>query len=426
MTRLLNDKWFPWAVGVLAAAYLIQIVTPLRLDHDSVLYFRIAMSFADHTPRPDIGLPNGFPLLIVFLERLGFAVKTALVLLGVLSIFAGLLGAWAAMDKVDVRVRRIAIVMTLLCFSVIRAAVVPEPDAIYFGLSLLAVGAMQRATDPAARQRYVLLVIAVALTTLAGTLRSAGVAMIPALLCSVWMTVTLEAGRDLRRRIQFAMALMLGVALLAGVSFGVVNGSLGSYAGSALQGYSAGTGLSHVWKRFGGTVNRFGELSLNVPALKYPIIRPLERYPGPAVAILLLIYARTLRRIDPLVVYVACYMGMLIVWPFDAIRLWIPILPFLIAVVAKALLDLDRFRVVAVMSRLWLAWMIVIGLGAIAYTTRISFSGKNFPLRYGLRGGLASPGEEARNPLHDLSALRIIARYDADQAELRRALPVDR
>ncbi|MEO7368503.1 MAG: hypothetical protein ABIZ36_11130, partial [Gemmatimonadaceae bacterium] len=293
MTRLLNDKWFPCALGMLAMAYLIQVVTPLRLNHDSVLYFRIAMSVVDHAPRPDIPLPNGFPLLIVALEQLGFKVKSALVLLDVLSIFAGLLGAWAAMEKVDVRVRRVAIVMTLLCFSVIRASAVPEPDAIYFGLSLLAVGAMQRATDPAARHRYALMFVAVALTALAGALRSAGVAMIPALLWSVWIIVTLGAGRDLRKRIQLTMVLVLAVPLLAGVAFGVVNGSLGSYGDSALQRYSEGNGLSHAWERIGSTLNRFGELSLNVPALKYPIIQPFLRYPGAVVAILLVFYART-------------------------------------------------------------------------------------------------------------------------------------
>src|SRR5581483_11041361 len=64
-------------LAALAFAYLLQIATPLRVDHDSIEYLTVAASIADGRGFMLNGapafVPYGYPLLVAGLEQLGIA-----------------------------------------------------------------------------------------------------------------------------------------------------------------------------------------------------------------------------------------------------------------------------------------------------------------------------------------------------------------
>jgi hypothetical protein len=72
---------------------------------------------------------------------------------------------------------------------------------------------------------------------------------------------------------------------------------------------------------------------------------------------------------------------------------------------------------VRVALRAWAVWFVSIGVLGLLYTMRISLSGENFRYRYGINGGMASPGHEAS--AHNRDARRVVARYDADNRAWR-------
>jgi len=61
-------------------------------------------------------------------------------------------------------------------------------------------------------------------------------------------------------------------------------------------------------------------------------------------------------------------------------RFWWPIIPFLIAYSLSAV---RRLKIPAIVVGIYCVWFVILGFGAIAYSTRISFSGCDFPQRYG-------------------------------------------
>jgi len=155
-----------------------------------------------------------------------------------------------------------------------------------------------------------------------------------------------------------------------------------------------------------------GELAGNVPTSQVDKLTVVYPWVGAAVgAILLLFRPRLAQRITPVSVYAVGYFAVLFLWPHYTTRLWMPVLPIMIAyatAAARRPLLQPRFRY-AIMAGI--AWFCVIGFTALAYTSRISLSGRQFPRLYGTAGGLATPGYEHENPGYNAEATRLLGRY---------------
>ncbi|MEJ7760048.1 MAG: hypothetical protein WKF55_10725, partial [Gemmatimonadaceae bacterium] len=101
----------------------------------------------------------------------------------------------------------------------------------------------------------------------------------------------------------------------------------------------------------------------------------------------------------------------LLLWPHYTNRLWMHVLPLLIAygtATAREGMLLRRFRVISIA---YLAWFCSTGFGAPAYTTRISLSSRNLPKVYRNTGGMATPGFEDDNPEYNGHVTRLLRRY---------------
>src|SRR5687768_7368248 len=66
---LIRERWLWAATAALSSVYLLQTASPLRLEHDSVIYFRIAMGLLNIAPAPSTGYPVGYPALLAALDR---------------------------------------------------------------------------------------------------------------------------------------------------------------------------------------------------------------------------------------------------------------------------------------------------------------------------------------------------------------------
>src|SRR5579862_4317463 len=89
-------RFYCIVMSLVATGYLFQMVTPLRLDADTVVLLSVADSVAHGGGflihgRPTV-FPPGYPAFVALLQRLGFAHNWVFVGFNVLSLFVGL---WA-------------------------------------------------------------------------------------------------------------------------------------------------------------------------------------------------------------------------------------------------------------------------------------------------------------------------------------------
>jgi hypothetical protein len=131
-------------------------------------------------------------------------------------------------------------------------------------------------------------------------------------------------------------------------------------------------------------LTEFGELLVNLPVSKAPAqLQTIVPWSGLVLLLLILLGLMTKRKhIGPTEAYLICYLVIMFVWPYKDARFWLPVLPLLIGYSATAIRSL---RLPAGIVTVYCLVFSAIGFAAIAYSTRISFSGSRFPDRYGDR-----------------------------------------
>lgn len=139
-------RLMPALVAVLGALYLLQALSPLRLDNDSVVYLRMATSLVDGMPLDGTGLPPGYPALIGILDMLGVGFPFVFVLANVAFIAIGLVAIQYLFDKPESGRRSWVVPLTMLAVPVVKYLPMPLPESMFFGLSLSAVAVMTAAT----------------------------------------------------------------------------------------------------------------------------------------------------------------------------------------------------------------------------------------------------------------------------------------
>jgi hypothetical protein len=412
----LPPRAFAVALSGLSALYLVQTITPLRIDDDTVDYLRMAAAIADRQTVPPIPLPIGFPVVVSILDRAGLGSSFFFVLTNCIALGVGLLAIWLLRDYPP-RARQMAMLFSLLSFPVVMSLPIALPDAAFFGCSLLALSWMSRAAGMRAGNRVWLLGAAFALTALATSIRTVGIALIPAL---IWCCLRAPAESEVtkpRRRLRAAWILATGVlvaALLIAVSRSY---ALHVYTIWGRSYYVEHGLLGGLAKRISWMASGWGEIVLNVPFSRLRNMRPLFVVVGVVSAFILAASAKKRPHVTPGRVYLLTYVTMLSVWPNPSPRLWMPIIPLLIAETVLAIDRLPRTSWTTRAATAYAAWFALTGVAALAYTSRISFSGKDFPKVYGKRGGLANPEITEGHPgwehikVYNIESRKVLSRY---------------
>jgi hypothetical protein len=85
----------------------------------------------------------------------------------------------------------------------------------------------------------------------------------------------------------------------------------------------------------------------------------------------------------PLSLYFLAYTALMCVWPFYDPRFWLPLLPLMAVMLLATLGDLqNRWSVVRLACQSYLICFFLLGLVALAFSTRISLSGRDFSELY--------------------------------------------
>jgi hypothetical protein len=161
-------------------------------------------------------------------------------------------------------------------------------------------------------------------------------------------------------------------------------------------------------------VHELGELTLNAPSSKLGRLSPFVWLFGTATVAGLIMCARRCR-FGFVEAYLTGYLMILLVWPYGDTRFWTPILPL---VLAELFVATQPWNFAGWKRRLSLAYAVIytlLGFAALAYSTRITFSGREFPYRFGddhLRSTYAFLYSESQDRSKvDPSALEVLQRY---------------
>lgn len=388
------------ALGVILAGYLLTLPGPLRLDTDAGIYLQIAGSLADGTglhPPGSQSMPPGYPVLVAALDTLGIGGPAAISLLALAFLLLALVAA-AIVCRLDLGLTPtevgVTLVATAISVYVVKYVSVPASELPFFGVGSAALAALTLARN---RASPAWLATGVVLVGVACTIRTAGVALGAA--------VALAPAQRAVRRVMVPAVGLLGAAVVV----------IAPYALSTERWTSdpLGTSLDESW-RFLVTS---GSVAANVPISGWAGgLRELAIGAVGAVTLAAAVAVTISRRheLRPVDGYIAATLGMILLFPYEHPRFYLPILPFLIGYLALAARRVPRVGKAAV------AVYCAIGVAALSYSVALSYSGDSFPERYadGLLAatyrvgwGAPQPGDAADVSPRALAALR---RYDPE------------
>ena len=400
------------ATAALAVAYLAQTLTPLRLDNDSVVYLRMAAAMADGVSIEPTGLPIGYPAMIALLDKVGLGSSFFFVLANLGFIAIGLYSVWYIFSARTEGRRTIIVPMTMLAFPVIRYLAMPLPESMFFGVSLAAVAMMTVATRNTGRVKIQFIAAAVVLTVVAILVRLVGFALVPALLWTFFETSATSKDAKIRwtRR-----RLLGGILVLAAVAVAML------FLGDSFRKYSYELGIRYFGNGFVPTIYYhlqgftwiFGEVVANLPGTKFRSYQLWFLVIGAIVIGWILVKTRYRFPRTPAGIYLAAFITLLLVWPYNALRLWAPVIPLLIGYAEIASIRYGAGRKSVMLKRVYMSWYALTGIAAILYMSRITFSGDNFSKVYGLAGGLSYPDARTGmvDTVHNRRAIELMKRY---------------
>lgn len=375
----------------LSAGYLLQLRTPLRLNSDAKRYVAVAASLADGMgfrylaePSP---FPPGQPLVLAALMKAGICRSIVIVAINLVLLAVGLSVAFRIIRQLEPQRPWIAwftSVWFLAFWAVVKHSTLPISEPLYFALSTASLALIIRASataDHAGHWKW--LALAAVLALAATETRTIGIALAPALIVAA---LPVRAQRmSVRTGILFAIGALLVVALAAAIALST------RYVREMLERYTAmgggGVGKFLALSRLG----EFGEMVFNVPITRAPARLSGLFYVVGAAALLLFLAALLLhlRRAgrSALGIYLLGYTAIMAVWPYKLdVRFWIPVAPFIVALVIGMLCD----RAPWLGRRPWLlaplayaGLFLVLGIAALGYSARLSWSGREFANRYG-------------------------------------------
>jgi hypothetical protein len=375
-----------WTLLAVCFLYLVQLWTPLRLNGDSIVLLSMASSAADGNGFLDHGqethYPPGYPAMVVCLERVGAARPWGLVGLNALFLFIGFASAYYVARhffQLSSNWAATALLATALSFALIKHFTLPLTDIPFFGIGMVAIALTVRAEQEAGALFYILWVVAL-LTSFVGVLvRPVAIALIP---CMAWsLGAHLGFGKIVRRNRRMVLAVCCTLAAVLGCAALVlllhtkyVQEALSVFAGQGL-----GRSIRNILLF---RVHEIGELSLNAPASKLGPLSPLVWLSGVTATAALVMCVRHCR-VDFGGVYLATYTFTMLLWPYSDTRFWTPVLPLIFA----ELFSLARPWTFTGWKRrasvVYSAVYVLMGCAALTYSTWITFSGREFPHRYG-------------------------------------------
>lgn len=372
---------------LLAICFVLQIFSPLRLNRDAIVLLSMGDSAAHGGGFLDSGqqtvFPPGYPALLAMLLRSGLSHPWVIVGLNMVFLSVGLFAAYSLLIRqffADGAVVLMICSFFLLSYVVIKHFPIPLTDVPFFCCCMCCLAVMSQASSMDSNWRFVLLTGAAWLLAVSAiTVRRVGVALVPPL---VFMIVSSPQFKSLLTHFSRRTKVVIGVFFVV-VGVGTMRVVAKTSSLSDFFSVAKNSKVSTlILQIFSYRLTELGELLGNLPTTKLPAkLHVIVPWMGLLLFLLILLGLATKRnKIRPTEVFLVCYMGTLFVWPYYDARFWLPVIPLLIA---YSVLAVRNLRLPKAVITIYCITFAIIGVGVIAYSTRITFAGSKFPDRYG-------------------------------------------
>jgi hypothetical protein len=382
---------------LLAATYLLQMLSPLRLNTDAIAFLTMGESAASGHGFLFRGqsthFPLGYPIMLAGLDRAGLGASWAFIGLNCLFASAAVGSSYALYRRafgVSGQVAELLCALVLLCWVLVKHVTLPTSDVAFLGWTSLALLACNQAERIRNSRRARTLAVAGALVIASVATRTAGIALLPAFLwaCLLPELQSLSLNSCFRNLIAWGKGHILLVLAGIGLLLFALVGAAQLILPMAYVREATG-----VFGSLGGPLSAFswivkhrllewGELATNVPAARIPSMASLVPFVG-ALALGLVLCGLFLRRwkIKSMEIFFLAYLFILLCWPYHDARFLLPVVPLAIGWLTMLGARLSpQWRVA---MAIWAALFVVTGLLSLSYSTRISLSGNQFPEVYG-------------------------------------------
>ncbi len=367
---------------LLAICFVLQIFSPLRLNTDATVLLSMGESAAQGGGFSDGGqktvFPPGYPTLLAILLREGLAHSWVIIGLNVVFLSVGLFAAYSLLIREFFEDQAVVLMICsffLLSYVVVKHFTIPLTDVPFFCISMSCIAVTSQTTNMDSNWRFAILTgTAWLLAVTAITVRSIGVALLPPL---VFTLVSSPPFKLLLERLSLRtkmVVVMIAVFVGAGSAYVFENTSYWRiFISNAKK-----ANLSLILQIVSYRLRELGEMFGNFPTTKMPAkLHVVVPWMGLFLFVLILFgLATKRRRIGPAEVFLVCYIGILFVWPYYDARFWLPVIPLLIA---YSVLAVKSLRFPKGVVAIYCIVFATLGFGAIAYSTRISFAGSQFP-----------------------------------------------
>jgi hypothetical protein len=337
------------AAGILVAfGYLMHLAGPLKVVDDGPLYLAGATDIAMGSAYRESRMPRGYPQALATLDMLGLNSSAGIVGLNLVCMAIGLpLICSVIRSEMGLSARSCAVCALLCCFSWvwIYLAPIPVSDMVFFALSSAVLAALSQAKRRPGISAAALIAAAVVLSLAALFVRTIGAALFAAVAFAVLkMGVAWSRRAGIGRPTAVAL-LLVAVAIVGSIGFVGRNSVATPGYLQAWQGASSNRWNIPAWR-----ITEIGEMFQNVSARAFPPktnVLPIESVTtndlltresqaisyvsGFAAIVLILFGALRRRKLSSIEVFLACYVGILLVWPFNDVRFWAPVLPLFLA-----------------------------------------------------------------------------------------------
>jgi 4-amino-4-deoxy-L-arabinose transferase-like glycosyltransferase len=365
--------WLKATIYALAAIYLVNCLTPLRLHVDMVRYFLIKDCIEFGCP-PDSDaahdyMPYGYTALLLILSKLHLLHSFVLVLINCIYLAAGL---WMVKKLFGDTVKPfVFLLIVLLNWTMIKYVTHPMSEMQYIFFSMASLYFFYRYTRD---KRVVSLLAAFALGALAFLTRSVGVSLLGALVVGLMWQYRKELLQLIRRN--KVLVAVVGVIIVGVIIFSKQLG-LNHYTGVFNKQFEKGITFSAMIKWH---FMEWSEVGFNTSIVKlFPFFpATLARLIFTVLGVVLfagfawLLFIR--KNSVPFIVkvYLLFYSVLMFDWPFYDPRFWVPVLPLIAAVIAQVPLPKARFPKIVVSAVC--AGYVVLGVAAVGYMTYTSLN----------------------------------------------------
>ena len=383
---------------LLAATYLLQMLSPLRLNTDAIVFLTLGESaasghgflFRGHSTH----FPSGYPIMLAGLDCARLGASWAFIGLNCILAGAAVFSSYALYRRafgVSRQIAELLCSLVLLCWVLIKHVTLPTSDVAFLGWTSLALLACNQAERIRNSKRGWALTAAAALVIASVATRTVGIALLPAFLwaCLLPQLQSWSLNSRFRDLIAWGKGHILLVLAVIGLLLSVLVA-----AAQLIFRLAYVREASEVLSSFAGPVSavswivrhrllEWGELATNVPAAKIPAMASrLVPFVG-ALALGLVLCGLSLRwrKIKSMEIFFLAYLFILLCWPYHDARFLLPVVPLAIGWLTILSTRLSpQWRVAMAM---WAALFAITGVLSLSYSTRISLSGNQFPEVYG-------------------------------------------